>query len=332
LTALTIPPRAGHDAYRPVPWRRMAWVTWRQHRLALAGVVVVLGGAAAYLLITGHELRSEFPGGLYGEGPGLTLTAALFQVIAPLLGAFLGAPVLARELEAGTFRFTWTQGFGRARWTVATLAPLALAVTVLAGGLGFLFAWCYEPQIGGKYGLSPLMSTTFDLRGVAFAGWTLLGFSIGVLAGILIRRTVPAMFATLAAWSGVAVATGVFLRRHYEAPLVTSNANLPHTDWVMSQWWTRGGKPVSASAINQVLEKVGVQINGSSQSLAKGSVLGRTNMGPVQYLLHHGFTQWMSYQPASRFWPFQWIEGGWLLALSVILMGAAVWRVHRRAV
>jgi hypothetical protein len=310
----------------------MGWVTWRQHRLTLAGVAAVLGAASVYLYFTGEHLRNQgFVS--YGAGPGLTLTAALFQVIPPLIGAFVGAPVLARELEAGTFRFTWTQGFGRARWTIATLAPLALAVTVVAGAFGFLFSWCYGPQIGVKYGLSPLAATTFDLRGVAFAGWTLVAFAIGVVAGILIRRVVPAMFATLVAWSGLAVVTGLFLRRHYEAPLVTSRTNLPSTDWVMSEWWTRGGQPVSSSTIDQVLQKVGVSVSGNGQQIlraSQGSGLG--NMSPTQYLIHHGFTQLSSYQPASRFWPFQWIEGGWLLALSLLLMIAAVRLVHRRAV
>ena len=45
----------------------------------------------------------------------------------------------------------------------------------------------------------------------------------------------------------------------------------------------------------------------------------------------HGYTMWTSYQPASRFWPFQWIEGGWLLALSVLLIAATIWLVSRRA-
>jgi hypothetical protein len=45
----------------------------------------------------------------------------------------------------------------------------------------------------------------------------------------------------------------------------------------------------------------------------------------------HGHTQWWSYQPVSRFWPLQFIEGGWLLALSVILIAATVWLVRRRA-
>jgi hypothetical protein len=30
-------------------------------------------------------------------------------------------------------------------------------------------------------------------------------------------------------------------------------------------------------------------------------------------------------------WPFQWIEGGWLLALSVLLIAATIWLVRRRA-
>ena len=340
MTALTMPAQPGQDAsLRPMRWRRMAWVTWRQHRLTLAGVVAVLGAVSLYLYITGQQIHHEafVP---YAPGPGLTLTAALFQVIPALIGAFAGAPVLARELETGTFRFTWTQGFGRARWTVATLAPLAITVTVVAGAFGFLFSWCYGPRIGGKYGLSPLALATFDLRGVAFAAWTLTAFSIGVFAGILIRRVVPAMFATLVAWSGLAVVTGVFLRPHYEAPLVTSNPNLPNSAWVMSQRWTRGGKPVSLSTVNQVLQKVGATevapghfaqnpVAPGQSAPPPGSTLG--NVSPAQYLLHHGFTQLMSYQPASRFWPFQWIEGGWLFALSLLLMTVAVWLVRRRA-
>ena len=148
------------------------------------------------------------------------------------------------------------------------------------------------------------------------------------------------MFATLVAWSGLAVVTGVFLRPHYEAPLVTSKLNLPNSAWVISQSWIRGGKPVSLSTINQVLQKVGATevapgefaqtpVAPGQVAHTGGSTLG--SMSPAQYLLHHGFTALATYQPASRFWPFQWIEGGWLLVLSLLLMGAAVWLVHRAA-
>jgi hypothetical protein len=158
------------------------------------------------------------------------------------------------------------------------------------------------------------------------------------VAGIFIRRVVPAMFATLVAWSGLAIVTGAFLRRHYEAPLVTSTFNLPDGAWIESQRWTQDGKPVSLSTVDQVLQKIGATVAApghlgqlpaaggqSAPAPAPGSV------SPAQYLLHHGVTQLTTYQPAGRFWPFQWIEGGWLLALSLLLLTAAVWLVHRRA-
>lgn len=339
MTALTVLAHPGRDANaRPVPWRRMGWVTWRQQRLTLAGVVAVLGAASMYLYFTGQQLRHQgFVS--YGAGPVLLTIAVLFQVIPPLIGAFVGAPVLARELESGTFRFTWTQGFGRARWTVATLAPLALAVTVVAGAFGFLFSWCYGPQIDGNLVLSPLAALTFDLRGVTLAAWALVAFAIGVVAGILIRRVVPAMFATLVAWSGLAVVTGALLRPHYEAPLVTNKLTLPPAAWVMSQRWTRGGKPVSLATVDQALQKVGA-LEAAPGHFGQLPVAGGQSapapapgtLSPVQYLLHHGFAASATYQPASRFWPFQWIEAGWLLALALLLMATAVWLVRRRAV
>jgi hypothetical protein len=52
---------------------------------------------------------------------------------------------------------------------------------------------------------------------------------------------------------------------------------------------------------------------------------------PCSNLIQHGYTQLTTHQPASRFWLFQWIEGGWLLALSLLLMAATVWLVRRRA-
>ncbi len=336
MTALIMPEQAGQDdRLRPVPWRRMAWVTWRQHRLTLASVVAVLSAASVYLYFTGEQLR-HLGFVSYGAGPGLSFTSVLFQVIAPLIGAFVGAPVLARELDTGTYRFTWTQGFGRARWTTATLAPLALTLAIMTGALGGLFSWCYGPQIDGQYALSPLAATTFDLRGVTLAAWTLVAFALGVVAGVLIRRVVPAIFTTIVVWSGLAVVTGKFLRPHYEALVVTSKLNLPSGAWIMSQQWYRDGKSVSLSAINQALQKIGATVTapghlGQMPGSTGSAPINIGKVSPAQYLLHHGFTQLATYQPASRFWPFQWIEGGWLLALSLLLIGAAVWLIHRHA-
>ena len=147
-----------------------------------------------------------------------------------LIGAFAGAPVLARELETGTFRYAWTQGIGRWRWTLAKLVLLAVVVTAVAGAFSVLFSWYNQPFVAAGYAI-PFSARVFDLRGVAFAAWTLAAFAIGALAGMLIRRVVPAIAATLAAYAGLAFATGLYLRQHYMTPLVTSSPNLPGSAW-----------------------------------------------------------------------------------------------------
>jgi hypothetical protein len=229
-------------------------------------------------------------------------------------------------METGTFRYAWTQSFGRRRWTLAKLVLLAVAVTAAAGLFTLLMSWYYRPYFaaGNPTPQTPLFPGLFALRGVAFAAWTLAAFAIGALAGMLIRRVVPAIAATLAVYAALAFATGLYLREHYLTPLLTSNPNVPGSAWIISQqWYTKGGQPASPSALNQVLQQASPQIAG------KGGVPKAPDV--TQYLMQHGYVQWTSYQPASRFWPFQWIEGGWLLALSVLLIAATVWLVRRRA-
>ena len=69
MTALTMPARPEHDArLRPVPWRRMAWVTWRQHRAALAGVAVLLGALAVYLWLTGLQMHHAYAADCHPAG------------------------------------------------------------------------------------------------------------------------------------------------------------------------------------------------------------------------------------------------------------------------
>ena len=92
----------------------------------------------------------------------------------------------------------------------------------------------------------------------------------------------------------------------------------------------KDGKPASLAMINQTLHAVGIQALSPTAVSPRPRDPGQLRR-PVQYLIHHGYAQLTTYQPASRFWPFQWIEGGWLLALSLLLMAATVWRVRRRA-
>jgi ABC-2 family transporter protein len=347
MTARTMPARPEQDATPgPVPWRRMAWVTWRQHRFALAGVAALLGGLALYLWLAGLQIHRDWTaavvchpassgacGALAGyfisDWQPAQIIAVALQAVPALIGAFVGAPVLAREMETGTFRYAWTQGFGRSRWTLAKLVPLAVVAAAAAGAFSVLLTWYYQPFLAGTLQYFnrpvPLDAGIFDLHGVAFAAWTLAAFAIGALAGMLIRRVVPAIAATLAVYTGLAVAAGLYLREHYMTPLLVKNANAPGSAWILSQWWTKGGKPVSQDALSQVLQQGAPQLAGDG----KGGIPQSPTVN--QYLAQHGYALWTSYQPGSRFWPFQWIEGGWLLALSALLIAATVWLVRRRA-
>ena len=249
MTALTEPARLEQDAsLRPVPWRRMAWVIWRQHRIALGGVAAFLGALAVYVWVVGLQLHHAYttPPLATPNSPTCADLITHFnfmnhvlqggyvlQIVPPLIGAFLGGPLLARELETGTFRYAWTQGFERWRWALAKLVALAVVVTAAAGALSVLLSWYYQPYLATRNGaldlsgLSPFGGGVFDLRGVAFAAWTLAAFAIGGLAGMLIRRVVPAIVATLAAYTVLALVAANVLRQHYLTPLLISDLNVP---------------------------------------------------------------------------------------------------------
>jgi hypothetical protein len=140
---------------------------------------------------------------------------------------------------------------------------------------------------------------------------------------MLIRRVVPAIAATLAAYAALAFATALWLRQHYTTALLTSKPNLPGTAWLVNQWYTKGGK--------FAFPAVGSQLAGAVSRICPAPRVNSNGVSPAQCLSQHGYTLWTSYQPGNRFWPFQWIEGGWLLALSVLLIAATVWLVRRRA-
>ena len=217
----------------------MVWVTWRQHRATMISMPAVLGALALFLLFTGLKVHHDYavlttchPKGSAAcealnrtfNGTDWTLgniLSVLMQLLPVLLGMFAGVPLLARELEAGTFRYAWTQGVGRVRLTVAKLVMLAVVVTVLAWAFSQLFTWFFEPFLLQE-NMNVLEATVFDTRGIAFAAWTLAAFSIGAFLGMLLRRVIPAMAVTLGVY--LVLAFGIWpLRKHYPVAVVTDN-------------------------------------------------------------------------------------------------------------
>jgi hypothetical protein len=332
-------------ARRPVPWHRLLWVAWRRYRTTLGAAAALLGLVAVYLLIRGHTMRTAYAAAeacrprsaanchfafdhFHNTYANVGFIAALLVWTPALIGAFAGAPLLARELETGTFRFAWTQGVGRMRWVVAHLVLGALGVAVISAAFGVLITWYDHPLAAS--GIQPRLETSeFPLTGMAVVGWALAAYALGVLAGLVSRRVVAALAATLAVWTGLAFLAAEVLRPSYRSPLATHRLRLPQNAQPIHQWWTHGGMRVSEAQINQVLQAIGVQSSGGGGGFVVGP--GGSSIDPVHYLLQHGYSQWTSYQPDSRYWSFQWVEFGWLAVLSLLLLAVTLWMVRRRA-
>jgi hypothetical protein len=340
MSVLTLPAQPGQDtAPPPVPWRRMVWVTWRQHRPTLIAVPAVLGAVAVFLLMFGLKVHHDYAALVNcplnqgqqsnacakmfsdfnsGDWP-LANTCAILMSLAPvLIGAFAGAPLLARELENGTYRFAWTQGLGRERQAIAKLALLGVTLVVLAGAFGELFSWFFQPFLYTEQ-MNRLTETVFDTSGIVFPAFTLVSFAIGAFLGMLFRRVIPALAATFGVYLAIRLAAwGV--RKYYPVAVVTSNGkifsqfqtpSLPGFPWILSTWVTGpGGRPASPAVANQILNGPGPSTGAS---------------------VPPGYTEWNRWIPLSHYWPMQFIEAGWLLVLSIALFVATVSLVRRRA-
>ena len=216
----------------PAPWSGMLWITWRQHRGLLITVSAVFCAAVAGLLVTGLRIHHDYA--LLTACRPATSAACLgmsnffnstdwhqgeylhiaVQAAPVLIAMFAGPPVVARELETRTYRYVWTQGIGRVRWTVAKLALLGSLLTIMAFAISQLLTWFFAPFMTTQR-LTDLTPTVFDTSGVSYAAWTLTALCLGAFLGALLRRTLAAMAVTLGAYVGLGAATWFYLRDHY---------------------------------------------------------------------------------------------------------------------
>ena len=151
----------------------------------------------------------------------------LFVLIAPAItGVFWGAPLIAREFETGTGRLTWNQSVTRARWLSVKLALTGAAAMAVTEGFSLLQAWWAAPisravDLGGSVSVfsgSRFSPLTFATGGIVPLGYAAFGFALGVAAGLLIRRAVPAMALTLAVFVAVQVVMPLWIRPHLLPP------------------------------------------------------------------------------------------------------------------
>ena len=219
----------------------MTWLVWRQHRAQFCVGAALLAALAVLLLITGLQMASQYHSAIAACAAAhscANLASSLFlgshavgflvimTLGAPVLvGLFWGAPLVAAELETGTSQFAWMQSVTRRRWLAVKTGWLLLAATVWGGVISALVTWWSGPD--NALQLDQFKPGRFDIMGLVPVAYALFAMALGIAAGTLLRRTLPAMAVTLAGFIAVRAVIALWLRPHYMSA-VTVTYNLLH--------------------------------------------------------------------------------------------------------
>jgi hypothetical protein len=322
----------------------MIWLTWRQHRLQAATAAGVLGVLAIFLIVTERQMTSYLQSTglsaclrqhgncaplaqLFENRYGSLLNAIAYLNFLPLLvGMFWGAPLLAREYEQGTEILAWSQTVSRRRWLTIKLTGFIAAAVLAATAFTLLFGWWFGPfaQLAGHGGQSRIQPNVFDVQGIVPIGYTLFAFALGTTAGAFIRRTLPAMAVTVAAFL-IARLSIQALRGHVLTPLRSVQPLVSPTGDVSL------GTPVVAPQ-NWVLQTN--IIDHAGRVVADQTVLQTCGVADpaavARCVTAHGFHQVDIYQPLSRFWAFQGLEFAIFTVLAIVLLVAVACAVTRQ--
>jgi hypothetical protein len=280
----------------------------------------------------------------------LYFLSVLVILIAPaIIGIFWGAPLIARELETGTCRLAWNQSITRTRWLTVKLTLTGMAAMAVTLAFSLIQAWWAAP-IGKAVGLGGSASIltenrfgwfVFPTHGIVPLGYAAFGFALGVTAGLLIRRPIPAMAVALAIFAAVQLVTPLWVRPNLLPSSRTiatieaaqANATPAGHSTIAVTATTVPGQPgswiVSSGAVNAAGQPVSI-IPAACKSAVPGvsGPGGSPELGNC--LANHGIRVAVSYQPAGSYWPLQWAETGMFLAIALALAWYCFWRLNRR--
>lgn len=345
---------------------RLTWLQARTQTVVAASGLVI---AAAILAVTGPHLVS-----LYNDtvanckahndcdtAKDLFLRhdrmlwswlRVLVVVIPGLFGIFWGAPLVARELESGTHRLAWTQSVTRTRWLAVKVGVVGLAGAALAGLFSLIVTWWSSPLDRTHMA----RFSTFDQRDLVPIGYAAFAFIVGVAAGIVVRRTLPAMAGALVAFVGARLAVAHWLRPHLLAashrdlPLSAAHhlgfvdtssgpvftAGEPNIDngWILSSRLVdKAGHTATARSIDHVVHTACPLIDARvSHSAGPARPPDPRIFGECVNRIAAKFHLGVTYQPSSHYWPLQWYEMTIFIVASLVVTAFCFWWVRRRHV
>ncbi|UBU14870.1 ABC transporter permease subunit [Nonomuraea gerenzanensis] len=357
----------------------MIWLAWRQFRAAAVMTALTLGVLAAVLAVSHVPLSVQYGEALAACGgrsgtcahflerffdehrvPFLGVTAAAL-VLPALVGLFWGAPLVTRELEAGTHLLVWSQSTSRARWLAVKLALIGGAAAVAGGLMSLMVTW-WATELDRAATDLPLMGPlVFTGRGVAPLAYAAFAFALGVAVGMFVRRPQPAMAVTLVLFTAVQVAVPLLVRPHLLPPArATYELTSENVDQLLRKHdgtltvvlndrvpgdpaaWTLSSRLIgpSASASTGVLSGLAPSDHAVAPMGAAASpchLQAQPDERPEQRrdtcldeINRLGYRQDVTFHPSSRFWALQWFETGIYVVLTLGLMGWCLWLIRRR--
>ncbi|MBT2444202.1 ABC transporter permease subunit [Streptomyces sp. ISL-36] len=284
------------------------WVTVRQHRRAWWAVAATVG--LSLVCVAGLRLWDSRTSGTNQDDGYMLLRVgmdlfSMGMIGLPLLPAvFVAGPMVARELESGTYKLALTQSVTPSRWFASKL--LVAGAVTLGGTLALMavyrFGWV---RVTSHYQFTWSDQGTYEAIGTVGLAYGLLAVAVGAFVGQLVRRTVVAM----------AAAGGIMA-----AVLIVLNAYR----WDFLTVRTITG-PVGPTVR---LPDMGLETSSGLITTTGQRLPGWYCAEPID---EHGLcrpdeniaVQYIDYHPASHFWPTQLIETGILLALAALALFAA---------
>jgi hypothetical protein len=323
----------------------MTWLVWRQYRAQGAIAVALLAAAAAVILADGLQIASHWDSilvtcagnstclqqsplvnGVVGDLPYLSL------VVPVVLGILWGAPLVAHELETRTSEFAWTQSVTRTRWLIVKAGWLLLAAAACAGVITALTTWWSGPN-NAQFS-SAFEPGHFDTQGIVPIGYAVFAMALGIAAGTVARRTLPAIAVVLGGFIGLRLAISDFLRQHYMAAVttyysVTGSFTPRGAPWVLVQ----GAVSKTGQIVPAGYGSLYPALPASCRALVPGGPTAKSGASVnalFSCMQAHGWRGFVTYQPASRYWPFQGIETGIYVLLAAALIAVTFVIVRTR--
>lgn len=325
----------------------MTWVIWRQYRTAAVVAGALLAAFAILLLVTGLEDAARWHAaivtctkdgtcGSLGQSVSLsttllnTLTMLVLLAVPVVIGMFCGGPAVARERETGTTQFAWTQSVTRRRWLAAKAGWLLLAAAVFGGVLAGIVTWWYGPLNAlEQHQFTP---GYFDTQGIVPIGYAVFAMALGIAAGALIGRSLPALAVTVGVFFALRMTITYWVRVHY-MPAVTTIYSVTQSLPSKGAVWSLASGIVLPDG--QFITGVNV---GPGYIMGPPGVVGAIPAScptaqissTLSCMARLGYRSFATYQPGYRFWPFQFIETGIFVALAAALIAVTFLVVPRR--